>query len=323
MHSSARPGYVLCIVAAFIWATTSPGLGYVLHTYHTPALTLAFWRDVFIALTLVAGLGVASAVRGKGLRWLRVERGALRGMALAGVAGIGLQHALLTPSILLNGAALAIVLVYTYPTFVTLGARVFFGEPIGARQLAALGLSFVGCVLLARAYDPALLQVSWVGVLAGLGTGLAHAVYVLSSQRSVEQNSPWVSLTIPMVFGALTLLVIASVVQGPASLLAAGGGLDAWLWMAGVALPTLGGYSLFMLALRRIPGRVASLVVLIEAPVAAALSVLFLGERLDWPQLIGMALVLGAATLPMLRAKGQGQRAKPATIVQESATTAT
>src|SRR5688572_10133693 len=183
MHSSPRSGYALCVVAAFIWATTSPGLGYVLSTYRTPPLTLAFWRDVFIALMLIVGLAVATAVRGKGPGWLRVSPGALRGMALAGFVGIGVQHALLTPSILLNGAALAIVLVYTYPTFVTLGARIFFGEPIGARQLVALALSFDGCVLLARAYDPVLLRVSWLGMLAGLGTGLAHAVYVLASQR--------------------------------------------------------------------------------------------------------------------------------------------
>ena len=308
MRSTPRSGYLLCVVAAFIWATTSPGLGYVLGTYHTPPLTLAFWRDAFIAIILVISLAIATLVRGKGLAWLRVERRALRGMALAGVVGIGVQHALLTPSILMNGAALAIVLVYTYPMFVTLGARLFFGERIGAGQLVALGLSFVGCVLLARAYDPALLQVSWLGVAAGLGTGLAHAVYVLSSQRTVQQHSPWVSLTIPMICGALTVLVAALVVQGPASLGATGGGFDAWLWMAAVALPTLGGYSLFTLSLQRIPGRVASLVVLIEAPIAAGLSVAFLGERLDWPQLVGMALVLAAAALPML----WGMKLKPA-----------
>jgi drug/metabolite transporter (DMT)-like permease len=284
----------------------------VLSTYRTPPLTLAFWRDVFIALMLIVGLAVATAVRGKGPGWLRVSPGALRGMALAGFVGIGVQHALLTPSILLNGAALAIVLVYTYPTFVTLGARIFFGEPIGARQLVALALSFVGCVLLARAYDPVLLRVSWLGMLAGLGTGLAHAVYVLASQRSVEQNSPWVSLTIPMICGALSLLVVAAAVQGPASLVAVGGGLDVWLWMLGLALPTLGGYSLFMLSLRRLPGRVASLVVLIEAPVAAGLSVLLLGERLEWLQVVGMVLVLVAASLPMVRRQATGNGRMPA-----------
>ncbi|MBC8074529.1 MAG: EamA family transporter [Chloroflexales bacterium] len=321
MHASPRPGYALCVIAAFVWATTSPGMGYVLRTYHTPALTLSFWRDACIALTLIVALAIASVVRGKGLAWLRVERRALRGMAFAGVVGVGLHHALLTPSILLNGAALAIVLVYTYPTFVTLGARIFFGERIGTGQLVALALSLAGCVLLARAYDPALLRVSWVGVAVGLGTALAHAAYVLSSQRTVAQHSPWIALTIPMICGALTLLVVAAVVQGPASLVRVGGGLDVWLWMVGLSLPTLGGYALFMLSLQHIPGRVASLVVLIEAPVAAGLSVLLLGERLDWPQLVGMGLVLAAAVLPMIRRKKRGERVKLAEDVRQSAIT--
>lgn len=294
-------------------------MGHVLRTYNTPPLTLSFWRDVFIALALIVGLTIATVVRGAGIGWMRVDRGALRGMALAGVVGIGLQHALLTPSILLNGAALAIVLVYTYPTFVTLGARIFLGERIGPGQLVALALSFVGCALLARVYDPALLRVSWLGIVAGLGTGLSHAAYVLLSQRAVEQQSPWISLTTSMICGALTVLVAATLVQGPASLGQAGGGVEAWLWIAGLALPTLGGYALFMLSLRHLPGRVASLVALIEAPIAALLSVVVLGERLDWPQVLGVALVLAAAALPMLWANERGRRAK---VVQRRGTTA-
>jgi drug/metabolite transporter (DMT)-like permease len=38
----------------------------------------------------------------------------------------------------------------------------------------------------------------------------------------------------------------------------------------------------------------------IEAPASALLAALFLGERLEWPQLLGMALILGAIGLPRL-----------------------
>jgi DME family drug/metabolite transporter len=64
--------------------------------------------------------------------------------------------------------------------------------------------------------------------------------------------------------------------------------------------PTLGGYALFTIALRYIPGRVASVVVMVEAPASVLLSVALLGERLEWPQITGMSLILVGACLPAL-----------------------
>ncbi len=46
---------------------------------------------------------------------------------------------------------------------------------------------------------------------------------------------------------------------------------------------------------------------MIEAPVSVLLAVIFLGERLEWPQLLGIALILGAVGLPRLLAGDEGQ----------------
>src|SRR6185295_3159038 len=129
-----RTGYLLTFLAAVVWAATSPAIKYLLDTLHVPALAIAFWRDAFIAVA--CGL-LLLAVRPS---LLRVSRHDLRGLAL-------------------NGAAVAVVLIYTFPTFVTIGAWLLFGERIGWPQIAALTLALLGCVLLVRAYDPAVVQV--------------------------------------------------------------------------------------------------------------------------------------------------------------------
>ncbi len=49
---------------------------------------------------------------------------------------------------------------------------------------------------------------------------------------------------------------------------------------------------------------------MIEAPVSVLLAVIFLGERLEWPQLLGIVLILGAVGLPRLLAGNERQTSK-------------
>lgn len=313
MQRSVRTGYLLSVVAAVIWAFTSPVIKFLLDTLHVPELAIAFWRDAFIALACILALLVFRPAL------LRVERRELRGFAIVGAISIGLYHALWVTSVALNGAAVAVVLIYTFPVFVTLGAWLLFGERIGWPQLMALALALLGCALLARIYDPAVLRVSWLGTLVGLGTGIAHAGYVLFSQRSVESKSPWTSLTYTMLFGALTLLVLWITVaalgwtaEGPGEIVSSVGNTAMpWLVLLVLALgPTLGGYALFTIALRFLPGRIASLIVILEAPVSVLISVALLGERLEWLQMLGIVFILAAATLPGLLAADVYRRSR-------------
>jgi drug/metabolite transporter (DMT)-like permease len=297
---SPRVGYLLCVLAAVVWSGTAPGISYLVGQ-GTPPLALAFWRDAIIAVACGAGIALAALAAGRPLP--RLSAGELRGFAAIGVVSVGVYHALFVTSIALNGAALGIVLIYLYPAFVTLGAWLLFKEPIGPAQVAALALALVGCGLLVRIYDPAVLRVSWVGILVGVLSAVTHAGYVLFNQRAVTNHSPWLSLALTMSFGALALLALTLLGEGPAALTRVGdGGLSAWLALLALALgPTLMGYAMFTISLRHIPGRVASLIVVIEAPITTLAAVLLLGERLEPPQVVGMALILAAAVLPGLQ----------------------
>lgn len=308
-HSSARLGYLLCLFAAVVWSGTAPGISYLLNTHGMRPLALAFWRDAIIAVACLLGIGLFALARGRPLP--RVSGPDMRGFAVMGVISVGIYHALFVTSIALNGAALGIVLIYLYPAFVTLGARLLFKEAISPAQVAALALALVGCGLLVRIYDPAVLRVSWLGILVGVLSAATHAGYVLFNQRAVTNHSPWLSLALTMSFGAMILLVLALVAEGPTAVLLPGSGsagavlADArWeLWLALLALalgPTLMGYALFTTSLRHIPGRIASLIVVIEAPITTVAAVLLLGERLEPPQVVGMALIVAAAVLPGL-----------------------
>jgi len=294
------------------WAATAPGISYLLETSVISPLALAFWRDAIIAVACLSGIAGAALARGRGLP--QVSGRELQGFAITGLISVGLYHALFVTSIALNGAALGIVLIYLYPAFVTLGARLLFKEQIGPLQIIALVLALLGCGLLVRIYDPAVLRVSWLGVLVGVGSAVAHAGYVLFNQRAMTNHSPWLSLALTMSFGSLFLLALTAAAEGPASLLRVGAGAAPWLALLGLALgPTLMGYALFTISLRHLPGRIASLIVVIEAPIATLAAVLLLGERIDLTQALGMLLILTAAVLPGLRLRLPGRVERPAT----------
>lgn len=310
MSSQRRTGQILAVVAAVVWSLTSPGLKILLDGGAQP-LALAFWRDAVISLACVGGLLIVRPAL------LRVSRRDLTGLALTGIISIGIYHALWIWSIALNGAAVAIVMIYLFPTFVSVGAWLLWREPLRWPHIVALAVSLVGCALLVRIYDPAIFRLNWLGALVGVLTAATHTVYVLFSQRSVQSRSPWTSLTYTMLFGALTLLAMlafalgwAGATGGPVTIEAfsVGAGWLPWLILIGLSLgPTLGGYGIFTAALRYIPGRVASLIVVIEAPISTLLAVWLVGERLEWPQVLGIALILGAIGLPSLLERAQPQ----------------
>ena len=230
-------------------------------------------------------------------------------MTVLGVVSIGIYHALWIWSVSLNGAAIAVVLIYLFPTFVTIGARFMFGEQLRTVQVVGLLLSLIGMGLLVKLYDPEQIKLNWLGIVVGLTTAVLQAFYVLYTQKAVRTVNPWASLGITMATGSLTLLamlIAAPLVVGQAAApgIFAVGDLTAWLILLALAIgPTLGGYALFNLSLQHIPASTGGLILVLEAPVASAIAILFLGEQLMALQYVGMALIFVSILLPTLTKK--------------------
>lgn len=303
MTPSRRTGLILCTIAAVVWAGTAPGIKYLLDVYHVPGVTLAFWRDVFVTIAVMGFLLVRNRAA------LRVSRADFTPLALLGVVSIGIYHALWIWSVSLNGAAIAVVLIYLFPTFVTIGARFMFGEQLRSVQVIGLLVSLIGMGLLVKLYDPEQIKLNWLGIVVGLTTAVLQAFYVLYTQKAVRTVNPWASLGITMATGSLTLLAMllaAPLVVGQAAApgIFAVGDLTAWLILLALAIgPTLGGYALFNLSLQHIPASTGGLILVLEAPVASAIAILFLGEQLMALQYVGMALIFVSILLPTLTKK--------------------
>ncbi len=265
----------------------------VLHDrYGLSSLNIAFLRAAVPAITLLIGLGLFRR------SLLPISRDSLIRYIAFGLIGIALFYILAIEGVILTNVATASVLLYTAPAFVTLLAWRMWREPLTTNKLIALVGAFIGCALVAGAYDPNALALNWLGTVVAILAGLGYAIFTIFSKASTGE-SPWTTIAYSLVFGMLFLLPLQFISfpgidgAGLRPLIEDG---TSWIFVLGLGLgPTLGSYLLFNTGLKQVPASNASVVATIEPVVAGFLGFLFLGQTLALPQIIGAIMVVGAA----------------------------
>lgn len=291
--STLTKGYVICVVGTMLWSSTAVFIRYLTVNYHIPALVLAFWRDLFLALALLATFIIFSPQR------LHVERRHLAFLLLYGFI-LSLFNSLWTISVALNGAAVSTVLAYSSAAFTAVLGWRMFGEHLGPVKILAVMFSLVGCVFVSGAYDPLAWQFNLLGVVTGLLSGVAFAAYSLMGKAASEREiGPWTTLLYAFGSGAVFLfgynVISGWLPEGVASLnlFWLGGSLAGWLVLLVLALgPTAGGYGLYTVSLTYLPASVANVIATLEPAMTAVLAFLFLGELFSGPQWVGSVLII-------------------------------
>ncbi len=286
--SERTNGFLLVTGAAALWAMLVIFYHNLVGLYGIQPLEVAFLRATLSAVIL----GLALAARQPAL--LRLQRRDLPLFVAFGLLGVAAFFIVYVYAIRLTGGAMAAVLMYTAPAWVTIIAWRASGEPLTRTKLIALGLSFIGCALVARAYDLAQFRLDLVGILCGLASGLTYGLYILFNKRAVQRYSPWTAMFYALAFGALFLLPW----QSSSRLWAAMSRPAPALWLLALALgPTLGAYLLLGKSLERLSASVVSIVATSEPVMAAVVAWAFLGQTLSPVQIVGGGAVLTGVLL--------------------------
>jgi len=199
--------------------------------------------------------------------------------------------------------ASATVFQYLYPTFTAALAWGALGEALGKRIVAAMGLGWLGVLLVA--------QPSWLtghgSPLPGLAVGIAITGALLTALAYVTVRTlagsehplvivfyfPLVSL--PM---SLPWVLAHPVLPGPSQL----------AWLVGVGIFTQLGQVWLTGALTQMPAARATAISYVQVLFAAGWGALLFSEGLDGLTLLGALLVLGATLLSL-----KPQATQPAT----------
>lgn len=197
-------------------------------------------------------------------------------------------------TITMTSLSVAAILLYTAPSIVVVLSAFLFGEKMGARKLAALAVTFAGCVCVTGGIDSASMTAG--GIMTGLGAGLGYALYSIFGRYAIERG--YSSLTITLwTFGVAFAGCVPLVDMGNVLMHFAGRPDAAVASLFWIFMTTVLAYLLYTLGLQQMETGKASVITSIEPVVASAIGCILYREPVTAAGMAGMVLVIGAIAL--------------------------
>jgi drug/metabolite transporter (DMT)-like permease len=285
------------VLAAVLGALSIAFSGVLVRLSDQPPATVAFFR-CFYALPFLAVLA-----------WM--ERRAfgprpVSQVALAWLAGLffAIDLELFHHTIGLVGAGLATVLGNTQVVFVGVLAWLLLRERMAPRTALAIPIVMAGVVLIsgiigAEPYgrDPGL------GVVAGLGTGLSYAGFLLVLRRgNADTRRP----AGPLLDATLGAAIFSLLIGLPLDELQLMPSWPSHGWLLALAVSSqVVGWLLISISLPRLPAALTSVVLTLQPVGAVVLGMLLLSEAPSWVQLVGAGTIVVGLVVATVRRRGR------------------
>jgi drug/metabolite transporter, DME family len=278
-------GYAIALIGVTLWSTTGIFISYLFKHYPLGPMALAFWRNVFVVLSLGLGLLI---LRSDLLKIEKRDRWFLLWYGLS----LSLMNALWTFSVAYNGAAVSTVLVYASPGITAIAGKFFFKERLTWIRIAAVVACLIGCVFVARANEPDQWNLNAIGIVIGILSAFSFSGYsvmgkVVFHRQINSWSATWYAFFVAMIVFAFT--------QNADTVLSLGTHYDGWLILIVLAvIPTLGGFGLYTASLGYLPAGTANLIAVLEPVLTSILAVFLLNETLLPGQLLGGGLIIAS-----------------------------
>jgi len=299
LQGRAGPALAIIGVLGFSFKAILVKLGYSLAS--VDAVTLLALRMIYSApfFAVMAWWatrrdGAAPISRGD---WIRLVWLGFVGYYISSLLDfLGLEHVT---------ASFERLILFLYPTMVVLLSAALFKQPIGARTVLALTLSYAG-ILLVFAHDLRLgadPHALWVGGGLVFASAFSYSLYLVGAGPVIARLGSLRFISWAMLLSTAFVIAqffatrpIASLAAPPSIQL-----LSLAMAICSTVLPTL----LIAEAIKRIGANRTSLIGSLGPVFTIALGFWILGEPVHWIQLAGAALVLAGVTLVTLQPKAR------------------
>lgn len=196
--------------------------------------------------------------------------------------------------------AVAAILLYTAPFFVMLMSLVLFKEKMNSKKVFALLLAFTGCVLVSGVGGDD--DVSWIGILLGLGSGFFYALYSIFGRYAINRGyGAWTMTFYTFLFCSIGCAFLSDW-QVIGSVMAADSANILWVLGLGFVTAFLP-YVLYSTGLEHMESSKASILASAEPVVSALFGVFVFHETMSLWGVLGIAMVLGAIVVLNVKKK--------------------
>ena len=307
MNVSKKMAYAMMAVAAVLWGTSGP-IAELAYEEGADSMQVAVFASVFTAAILLFAVALfdrkSLIVRRKDL---------VHFFVFSLVTGTFFTLAWYR-CVERTSTATAVILLYMYPSIVTIASIFTLGEKLDKAKVIALPLTFIGCVLVAGARDleEGGLAFDMLGIGLGVFAAFAAALYYIWGKKFLDSYSANTVVLYLMMLSLPGLLVIANPIDLADTSLSA----TAWalIFMLGLVPGTIA-FVVSLVALNRIEASRASIIASVEPVAAVILAYLLLSDTLNIWQTAGVGMVFVGVIL--LRLTQEKEPTKPVEAVLE------
>lgn len=277
-------GYLIVALAACIFGFQAT-LNKIFIISGVDSLVLAIVKMSFVVLCILIYLSIR--MPGK----LRIAKADILYFIVYGVITIGFFNIFYMKALEKTNAITTTILLYTAPIFVIIISAIFLQEKLTFVKAFAVGMTFIGCFLVAGGSSLIGLTLDLGGILAGLGAGLCYSLWILMGKVLLNKYSNWTIVLYGNIIGLLCLFFVRSPMQV----------LDARLegkmvvYMCILAFFTMFlAHNIYYYGLKFIDSGKASIISNLEPVISFLAATLILNEKMAFIKFMGFILIMVA-----------------------------
>ena len=218
-----------------------------------------------------------------------------------GLFAIGGAFLFYSISMSLLSTAMAVMLLYTGPTFVNIINRFVYKKAITKIKVVAIILTLAGCFLVIRGYDLNNFKSNIWGIVIGLLSGICYSFVTVLGEKAKQRFDGKTNAGLIIIFGSIVFIFLEPPWQ------IAMPSVEQWLFYIALAIiVTIIPYALYLSGMDcGIEGGTASIIATLEPLVAIILGTLIFNEKIEVLQIMGIGIVLIGIILPILGERAQ------------------
>lgn len=286
--SKRLKAYLLLLLTAIIWGIASPVIKYTVSQI-SPFAFLFYRFLVTSAVFLPFFMVIARREKENFFSLLKIVP--------LGFLGVTLTLSLIFLGLEKTTALDASVLVALAPIFICVAGVLFLNEKVTRLETVGISFAFTGTLVMVAQpliEGSAFASQNLLGNLLIITSNFAWTAYVILSKEEFKKHSPFIITATSFFTGLVTIIPFALFEQGIKlfdyqELVFSSGALWGVLYMS--LFSSVIAYSTFQLGLSLIEASEATLFAYLQPIFAAPLAVFWLGEKITFPFLAGVAII--------------------------------